>query len=66
VKTVRVEFCQFDQVSGKVAIAEGDLSLDFWRKAHIKFFTPYFNKWNITDINREKVVTEFYELVYRS
>jgi len=67
VKTVRVEFCQFDEVSEEVAIAEGegDLSLAHWRKAHIDFFTPFLKDWGVTDLDKELLVTEFYEVVYK-
>lgn len=67
VKTVRVEFYQFDQVPEEVAIAEGegDLSLDYWRKAHIEFFSPFLKDWGISDLDKETLVTEFYEVVYK-
>lgn len=68
VKTLRVELYQFDQVPEEVAIAEGegDLSLDYWRKGHIKFFTPFLKSWGIENLDKEKVVTEFYEVVYKA
>lgn len=67
VKTVRVEIHQFDQVPKEVAIAEGegDLSLEYWQKAHIEFFTPFLENWKIDDLNKEQVVTEFFEVVYK-
>ena len=67
VKTVRVEKYQFDQVPERVAIAEGegDLSLEYWRKTHLEFFTPFLEKWGVTNIDKEIVVTEFYEVVYK-
>ncbi|MDP7321549.1 MAG: ASCH domain-containing protein [Bacteriovoracaceae bacterium] len=67
VKTVRVKFYQFDQVPQEVAYAEGegDLSLDHWKKAHREFFTPFLQKWGISDLDKETVVTEFYEVVYK-
>lgn len=67
VKTVNVEFCQFDKVSEKVALAEGegDSSLEYWRKAHIEFFTPFLEGLGITDLDNETLVTEYYELVYK-
>ncbi len=67
VKTVRVEKYQFDQVPKEVAIAEGegDLSLDYWRKVHVEFFTPFLKDWNIDDLDKEILVTEFYEVVYK-
>jgi uncharacterized protein YhfF len=67
VKTVRVEIYQFDEVPEEVSIAEGegDLSLEYWRKAHIAFFKPFLKDWGIQDLNKEKVVTEFFEVVYK-
>jgi 5-formyltetrahydrofolate cyclo-ligase len=67
VKTVRVKYYQFDQVPQEVAYAEGegDLSLDHWKKAHREFFTPFLKEWGISDLDKETVVTEFYEVVYK-
>ena len=51
----------------EVAIAEGegDLSLDYWRKAHIEFFTPYLKSWGVTELDKETLITEFFEIVYK-
>ena len=67
VKTNRVEQYQFDQVPEEVAIAEGegDLSYEYWREAHIKFFTPFLDEWGISDLDKETLVTEFYEVVFK-
>jgi len=67
VKTVQVETYQFDQVPEEVAVAEGegDLSLDYWRKAHVHFFTPFLKEWGITNLDKEILITEFFELVYK-
>ena len=67
VKTIRVELYQFDQVPLEVAVAEGegDLSLEQWKKAHIDFFTPFLKEWGILDLDKEILVTEFYELVHK-
>jgi len=66
-KTVKVEFYEFSKVPEEVAIAEGegDLSLDYWHKVHTKFFTPFLSEWKIDDLNKETVVTEYFELVYQ-
>ncbi len=68
VKTIRIEFNQFDEMTDEIAKAEGegDLSLTYWRKAHIEFFTPYLEGLGIKDLEKEKVITEFYEVVYKS
>jgi 5-formyltetrahydrofolate cyclo-ligase len=68
VKTIRVEYYQFDKVPLEVAVAEGegDLSLEFWYEAHVNFFKPFLSGWKIDDINKETLVTEFYEVVYKA
>jgi len=68
VKTKRVEFYQYDEVPHEVAQAEGegDLSLEYWRKAHNEFFTPYLENLGIKDLNKAQIVTEFYEIVYKA
>jgi len=67
VKTIKVVFNRFDQIPLEIAIAEGegDLSLEYWQKAHVEFFTPFLKEWGIADLNSEMVVTEFYKLVYK-
>ena len=54
-------------IAGNDAIAEGegDLSLKYWRMAHLEFFKPFLKGLGINDINKEKVVTEFFEVVYK-
>lgn len=68
VKCVRVEIHAFDEVPAAIAVAEGegDLSLAYWREAHAKFFAPYLAKLGIGDLARERVVTEFFEEVFRA
>lgn len=67
VKTIRIERNKFKDVTAEIARAEGegDLSLDYWRKAHVDFFTPFLKEWKIDDLNEEEVITEFYEVVYK-
>lgn len=67
VKTIRVEYYQFEAVPLEVAIAEGegDLSLEYWYEAHINFFSPFLKEWMISDLSKETLVTEFYEVVYK-
>ncbi len=68
VKTTRVEFHRFDQVPLEVALAEGegDLSLEYWKKSHREFFTPYLEGLGLSDLESAQIVTEFYDLVFRS
>lgn len=67
VKTIRIERYQFDRVPEEVAIAEGegDLSLKYWRKAHIEFFKPYLKSWGVIELDKETLITEFFEVVYK-
>lgn len=67
VKTVRIEENKFKNVTEEIARAEGegDLSLDYWRKVHVEFFTPFFKEWGVGDLNEEEVITEFFEMVYK-
>ena len=67
VKTIRVVQHRFDQVPEEVAIAEGegDLSLEYWRKGHTEFFTPFLKDWGAPDLNKEMVITEFFKVVYK-
>jgi 5-formyltetrahydrofolate cyclo-ligase len=67
VKTIRTEVHQFAKVPVEIAVAEGegDLSLEHWRDAHIEFFTPFLKAWDIEDLAREDVITEFFEVVYQ-
>ncbi len=67
VQTIKVETHLFKDVREYIAKAEGegDLSLEFWKNAHSSFFAPYLSEWGITDLSSEKVITEFYKVVYK-
>lgn len=67
VRVIRVEMHLFREVTEEIARAEGegDLSLEYWRKAHQWFFSRFLEKLGITNLNEERIVVEFYELVYR-
>lgn len=68
VKTVSVELHRFGDVPERIAIAEGegDLSIEYWKKEHKRFFTPFLEDLDITNLENEEVVTEFFELVYKA
>jgi uncharacterized protein YhfF/ubiquinone/menaquinone biosynthesis C-methylase UbiE len=67
VRVIRVEMHLFREVTEEIARAEGegDLSLEYWRKAHQRLFSRFLEKLGITNLNEERIVVEFYELVYR-
>ena len=66
VKTIAVEIHLFSQVPLRIAIAEGegDLSLEYWREGHRKFFLS-LDHLTIDNIDQEQVVTEFFEVVWK-
>lgn len=66
VKTISVEIHLFENIPERIAIAEGegDLSLSYWKQEHQKFFASYFSELKIKDLNKEKIVTEFFKLVF--
>lgn len=67
VKTLRTETHKFRDIPEYVAKGEGegDLSLAYWRKAHIWFFTPFLKEWGVEDLEEADVIVEFFELVYK-
>lgn len=67
VKTIKVEINTFEQVPVSIAIAEGegDLSLDYWRKVHKVYFSPFLRDLGIDNIETAKIVTEHFEVVYK-
>jgi uncharacterized protein YhfF len=65
-RITKTKTSKFRDVGSDVAIAEGegDLSLEHWRSAHIKFFTPSLLALEISDLNDADVITEFFEVVF--
>jgi 5-formyltetrahydrofolate cyclo-ligase len=63
-KTIRIEITKFKDVGEEIARAEGegDLSLEYWRKAHLEFFEPFLDPRGVKDIWEEDLVTEFFEV----
>ena len=67
-KTIKTEIHKFKDVPERIAIAEGegDLSLEYWRKTHSDLYSPYLKEWGVEDLSDASVITEFFEIVYRS
>lgn len=67
-KSIRIEQNKFMDVPVEVAIAEGegDLTLEYWREAHIQFFYPYIHNWGLEFVEDSTIITEYYELVFKS
>ncbi|WP_372367498.1 ASCH domain-containing protein [Candidatus Uabimicrobium sp. HlEnr_7] len=63
VRTVAVEIHLFKDVPLRIAVAEGegDLSLEYWREGHRRFFEKYFV---LDNLDEEQIITEFFEVVY--
>ncbi len=66
-RTQRVVMNKFKDVTGEIAIAEGegDLSLDYWRKTHAEIYLPHLSSWGVEALDDATVITEYFELVYK-
>lgn len=66
-KTIKVEINPYNKVTKVIAIAEGegDLSLEYWKKAHEDFFKPFLLNWGLNSLEEANVVTEYFCLVYK-
>lgn len=64
VRTIRVEFNAFKDVTSEIAIAEGDGDLETWRQIHRDFFEKYLQDFGIVDLEETMIVTEFFEIVF--
>lgn len=58
---------KFYNVPESIAIAEGegDLSLEYWREAHSRFYLPQIKSWGLQSLEDATVITEFFSIVYR-
>lgn len=66
-RTINVLTYKFKDVPEQIALleAEGDLSLEYWRKSHTELYSPFLKSWGINDIEDSTVITEIFEIVYR-
>ena len=66
-KTIKVTLLPFRDVGEELAFieGEGDKSLDYWRKAHISFFSRELNAVNEEFSEDETVVFEEFEMIYK-
>lgn len=67
-KTIKIEIHKFAELPAYIALAEGegDKSVEYWKKVHREFYTPYLQKWGIKNLDEAQVITEFFEIVYRA
>ncbi|MGZ3771474.1 MAG: ASCH domain-containing protein [Bdellovibrio sp.] len=65
--TVKIVTHKFNKVPEEIAIAigEGDLSLEYWKKVHSELYTPHLEKWGVNSIDVATVITEFFKIVYK-
>jgi uncharacterized protein YhfF len=66
IETITVEIVAFDQIDAEFAATEGegDGSLDYWRDAHIRFFTRECGRIGRTFSPDMPVVCERFKVVY--
>ena len=66
IQTLRVEIVPWREVSGKYAAleGEGDLSLDYWRRAHKPFFIQECERCGQSFTTEMPVVCEEFKLVW--
>ncbi|NMM63636.1 ASCH domain-containing protein [Clostridium sp. P21] len=66
-ETTKVYTCPFNQVSESHAFkeGEGDLSLTYWRKVHIDFFSKELNVYNLDFDENMIVVCEEFKVVWK-
>ena len=68
IKTLKVYVTAFNQVSDEHAYkeGEGDRSLEYWRKVHVKFLTNELASVHKSFNENTKVVCEEFEVMYES
>ncbi len=67
IKTSKIDIVPFNDVSEEFASieGEGDKSLEYWRKAHWKFFSEEAEKLGLKADEEMLVVCEEFEVVYK-
>lgn len=67
VKTIHIVENKFKDVPVEIAEAEGegDLSLEYWRNTHRKFYSPFLKTWGVEDLDDATVITEFFNVVQK-
>ncbi len=66
IKIIKVSFSPFNQVTQEHAFkeGEGDRTLDYWKQAHINFFTSLFEEYGLHFTTDKQVVLEEFEVIY--
>lgn len=68
IQNIRLDILPFKDVSVDHALkeGEGDLSLDYWRRGHIKFWEPYYKEHKLPFNDQTPVVYEEFKVIYSS
>lgn len=66
IRTKKVTILPFKDFSQELAAieGEGDKSLEYWRRAHVKFFTDEMKSENLNFSEDMEIVFEEFELIY--
>ncbi|MGK0368071.1 MAG: hypothetical protein ACI9QD_001211 [Thermoproteota archaeon] len=66
IKITNVEINLYKNIDERIAKAEGegDLSLEYWRKAHKEFFSPFLEQLDIEELESAEIVTEFFKVIH--
>lgn len=66
IQNVSVDVLPFKDINDDHARkeGEGDLSLDYWRRVHIKFWEPYYQANNLPFNNDTAIVYEEFKVIY--
>ena len=68
IESYRVDVVPFDAVFAEFAAVEGegDLSLDYWRRVHVAYFSRECERIGLSFEQRMPVVCERFDVVYRA
>lgn len=66
IEITKVDIVPFKDVSADHAFkeGEGDKTLEWWRRAHIDFFKPYFEEFGLMFSEDSRIVLEEFQVVY--
>jgi uncharacterized protein YhfF len=67
-KCVEVETNKWRDISEKIVRAEAgeNSTIESWKEEHLSLYSPYLKEWGINDINDASVITEHFQLMFKS
>lgn len=67
IKTMKIKKLPFDEVTEEMAYLEGEgnKTLDYWRKVHRNFFSDYCNSVGKIFSEKNLVIYEHFEVIYK-